>query len=83
MDGGYDPHQVQGRPAALQAMAQHLTRAECGARQDGEPSCRGYVRSLTLGATSSISKRRERCISEWSSGSWVMTSRCPKPPTSS
>jgi hypothetical protein len=45
--------------------------------------CRGYPTSSSLGATSSISKRRERCISEWSSGSWVMASRCPKPPTSS
>ena len=44
---------------------------------------RFYLRSCTLGATSSISKRRERCISAWSSGSWVMASRCPKPPTSS
>jgi hypothetical protein len=52
-----------------------------GNRRD--PICRGYSRSCTRGATSSISKRRERCISEWSSGSWVMASRCPKPPTSS
>jgi hypothetical protein len=80
-------------PASAPALAGMLPTPSCilnadvsGTGGGGKVSAlesHGYSRSFTLGATSSISKRRERCISEWSSGSWVIASRCPKPPTSS